>query len=236
MQARVSFMHYYQFNIGDYARDTGHLTVVEHGIYRLLLDWCYLNEKPITTEQAVRIGRGFPTETQSVLSEFFSETTDGWIHKRVQLEVQSYHRKSETNKRNGAKGGRPKATDNPVGLSSDSESKANQTLTKEPITKEPNTPLTPGGGCARFEEFWAAWPKSERKQDKVKCAKKWKQSGLDGAAESILADIGVKMTTRKWQEGYVEAPLVYLNGRRWEDGVSADGPGNDVPAAFLGAI
>jgi uncharacterized protein YdaU (DUF1376 family) len=70
-------MHYYSHNVGDYARDTSHLTIIEHGIYRLLLDWCYLNEKPIPTERAMRVGRGYPTETQSVLSEFFTETADG---------------------------------------------------------------------------------------------------------------------------------------------------------------
>ncbi len=129
-------MHYYQHNIGDYARDTGHLTILEHGIYRLILDWCYLNEKPITTEQAMRIGRGNPTETQSVLSEFFLPTDIGWEHKRVAFEVAAYNAKSLKNKQNGQKGGRPKTENNPVGFQSVSELEAKQTLTnnQEPIT------------------------------------------------------------------------------------------------------
>lgn len=85
--------------------------------------------------------------------------------------------------------------------------------------KEEKTPLPPSGGVARFEDFWSAWPKNERKQDKVKCAKKWKSDALDAEADRILADIAVKKQTQKWQQGYVEAPLVYLNGKRWEDGV-----------------
>lgn len=124
-------MHYYQHNIGDYARDTGHLSVLEHGIYRLLLDWCYLNEKPITTEQAIRVGRGNPTETQSVLSEFFFRESDGWMNKRVAEEVEVYHAKAKRNRENGAKGGRPKPTNNPVGSHSDAKHNPNQ----EPITK-----------------------------------------------------------------------------------------------------
>ncbi len=123
-------MHYYQHNIGDYARDTGHLSVIEHGIYRLLLDWCYLNEKPITTEQAMRIARGYQVETQSVLSEFFSPSDDGWTHKRVVQEVASYHAKAQKNRQNGAKGGRPKPTDNPLGSQTDAKHNPNQ----EPIT------------------------------------------------------------------------------------------------------
>lgn len=88
------------------------------------------------------------------------------------------------------------------------------------------TSLPPvGGGCQRFEDFWTAWPKNDRKQDKVKCAKKWRTDGLDAVADQILADIATKKLTRKWQEDggkYIEAPLVYLNGRRWEDGVEAE--------------
>jgi uncharacterized protein YdaU (DUF1376 family) len=123
-------MHYYQHNIGDYARDTGHLTVLEHGIYRLLLDWCYLNEKPITTEQAMRVGRGNPVETQSVISEFFSPSCDGWMHKRVAQEVADYHKKADKNRQNGAKGGRPKPNNNPVGSQTDAKHNPNQ----EPLT------------------------------------------------------------------------------------------------------
>lgn len=101
--------------------------------------------------------------------------------------------------------------------------------------EESNTtpPLPPEGGrtvagAKRFPEFWASWPKHERKQDKAKCLTKWRRERLDAAADAILADIQTKTQTRKWQDGYIEAPLVYLNGRRWEDGVqpqSADDSG-----------
>lgn len=45
-------MHYYQFNIGDYRRRTGHLTPLEHGIYRILLDTYYLDEQPLCGDDA----------------------------------------------------------------------------------------------------------------------------------------------------------------------------------------
>ena len=43
----------------------------------------------------------------------------------------------------------------------------------------------------------------------------------------ILADIDVKRQTEKWRGGFIEAPEVYLNNRRWEDGVT---PSGDKPA------
>lgn len=88
-----------------------------------------------------------------------------------------------------------------------------------------NTPLPPAGGCKRFEEFWTAWPKSDRKQDKVKCADKWRRGSLDLQAEAILADLDRRKGGRKWREAdgqYIEAPLTYLNGKRWEDGADIE--------------
>ena len=39
-------MHYYSFNIGDYASHTRHLTAIEDLAYRRLLDLYYLHEQP----------------------------------------------------------------------------------------------------------------------------------------------------------------------------------------------
>lgn len=108
---------------------------------------------------------------------------------------------------------------------------------REEKEKREETPLPPSGGAVRFEDFWSAWPVNERKQDKVKCAKKWKSCSLDSVADVILADIAVKRQTQKWQDGYVEAPLVYLNGKRWEDGVTPLSEPVSGPAGLLaGAI
>lgn len=98
--------------------------------------------------------------------------------------------------------------------------------------QEKNTPPPPKGG--RFEEFWTSWPKSERKQDKAKCEDKWRRGRLDAVADAILADLALKKLTEKWRGGYVEAPLVYLNGKRWEDGVTPDGRG-EAQADWTGA-
>lgn len=70
-----------------------------------------------------------------------------------------------------------------------------------------------------FPAFWAAWPKNERKQDKAACLTKWKTRNYDTIANAIMADLCIKKRTQRWAAGYIEAPLVYLNNRRWEDGV-----------------
>ena len=41
-------MHYYPKNIGDYRRDTMHLSLLEHGVYMTLIDHYILNEEPFS--------------------------------------------------------------------------------------------------------------------------------------------------------------------------------------------
>lgn len=103
-------MHYYKRHLGDYARDTGHLTALEHGIYTLLLDWYYVNERPIPADKANRIARGNPQETETVLREFFHLTDEGWRHHRADREIESYAHRAEVNREVGKLGGRPKKT------------------------------------------------------------------------------------------------------------------------------
>lgn len=90
-------MHYYKFNIADYRKDTGHLSTLEHGIYRQLIDWYYLDEKPIPTETQVvarrlRLGSEVDMHSlQMVLSDFFELTKNGYVHKRIEVEIKDYH-------------------------------------------------------------------------------------------------------------------------------------------------
>jgi len=59
----------------------------------------------------------------------------------------------------------------------------------------------------------------------MKCADKWRRGGLDDQAEAILSDLDRRKGGRKWREAdgqYIEAPLTYLNGKRWEDGADIE--------------
>ncbi len=79
-----------------------------------------------------------------------------------------------------------------------------------------------------FEDFWKTWPKSERKQDRKKCLEKWQSLGLHAVTARILADVETKKKTNKWAQGFIEAPEVYINNRRWEDGALPDSePGGE---------
>jgi len=107
-------LHYYQHNIADYRKDTGHLTLLEHGIYRQLLDTYYLDEKPIETQLVIRRlsikTQDEKTAFESVLSDFFTVSKCGKYHhkKRCDAEIAKYQSRADTARVNGCKGGRPK--------------------------------------------------------------------------------------------------------------------------------
>jgi len=120
---------------------------------------------------------------------------------------------------------RKERADSPDPVRKVSAQHADKKRSREDKREEKNTPVAPKGAAVRFEEFWLAWPKSERKQDKAKCLVLWTAGKFDVLADTILADVKAKRGARKWQEEggkYIEAPERYLRNKRWEDG-SAEG-------------
>lgn len=106
-------MHHYRRNLGDYAKKTGRLTMLQHGAYNLLLDACYDRERFPTKEEAVDWAWASSEEeikaVEFVLRRFFTLQDDGtYMQKRVAEEVCLYLEHCTKQKENGRKGGRPK--------------------------------------------------------------------------------------------------------------------------------
>lgn len=88
-------MHYYQFNIADYRKDTTHLSPVEHFIYRTMIDWYYLDEKPIPADigtilRKLGLGNDRSTDVQQVLNDFFSLDGETYVHTRIEADISAY--------------------------------------------------------------------------------------------------------------------------------------------------
>ena len=143
-------MHYYKFNIADYRKDTTHLSPIEHYIYRSLIDWYYLDEKPIPkeTQSVIRrlcLGSDMVNLLENVLADFFKYTENGYVHKRIENEIIEYNDNAVKNKQNGKKGGRPaKPYTEPVKTQSVTDGNPNEsqinpnhkplTINQEPLT------------------------------------------------------------------------------------------------------
>jgi uncharacterized protein YdaU (DUF1376 family) len=94
-------LHYYTFNIGDYRRDTSHLTLLEHGIYRQLIDSYYLGEQPLCADDATLM-RTHSIRTQeeekafrNVMNDFFERRDDGYHHRGCEKNIEQYRSKSK---------------------------------------------------------------------------------------------------------------------------------------------
>lgn len=109
-------MNYYERHLGDYAKDTAHLSMIEHGAYGLLLDRYYGTDAGIPEDKVYRIARARSKEERLavdvVLSEFFTLINGVWINKRAEEEIAKARIKINTAKENGKKGGRPNKKNN----------------------------------------------------------------------------------------------------------------------------
>lgn len=96
-------MHYYKKNIGDYAKRTGRLSMIQHGAYTLLLDACYDREQFPSLEQALEWTWASTKEeieaVEFVLKRFFEFDGEKYVQKRIQEELAKYKEKSEINSR-----------------------------------------------------------------------------------------------------------------------------------------
>jgi uncharacterized protein YdaU (DUF1376 family) len=108
-------MNYYKRYMGDYGRDTGTLSLAEHGAYALLMDHYYGTEEPLPAayDDLYRICRAMKKDEQvavkKVADKFFPLLEDGRRHNaRVDEELAKYHERANQNRLNGKSGGRPR--------------------------------------------------------------------------------------------------------------------------------
>lgn len=92
-------MNYYEHHLGDYMRDTAHLSITEDGAYRRLLDAYYIRERalPVDLRECYKLARaGSKLEREAVayvLGEFFQLEEDGYHQRRADEEIERYHAK-----------------------------------------------------------------------------------------------------------------------------------------------
>lgn len=122
-------MNYYERHIGDYAKNAGHLSMLEHGAYTLLLDRYYSTEKGIPVDQVYKVTHAHSKQERAavdaVLNEFFILSDGVWIKNRCQEEIAAAHARIFAAQENGKKGGRPrkeKTQEKPSGFNAETQS------------------------------------------------------------------------------------------------------------------
>lgn len=169
-------MHYYKFNISDWALHTAHLSLEEEAVYFRLINHYYDSESLIPTEnlpETDMVSREFSTLIRRlrltnhyevvirILQEFFIETPEGWKHKRCDDELAAFHAKADRNREVGKLGGRPKK--NPQETQMVSKQNPNETQTinyklqtnNQLNTKAPKVATPEGVSESVFKDFVA---------------------------------------------------------------------------------
>lgn len=98
-------MNFYKHYLGDYARDTADLSLLEHGAYRVLLDHYYAQhgDMPDERQSLYRICKAFtPAERKAVdkvSDRFFQVNGDGRRHnRRADVEIQKHQGQAQANR------------------------------------------------------------------------------------------------------------------------------------------
>lgn len=218
---------YYRWFPGDYSRDTRHLSLMQHGAYRLLID-LYMDTGPLRNELQY-LHRWLHAESveekgavEFILGEFFLLEEGRWRHKRCDEELTHRERTYGNHVAGAAKARQAKA------LKAALTSALKSTLTSELITRhnqnqnqkklKNTSPSVPG-----FLQFWATWPNNPRKGGKAKCQSVWVAKHCEESSSAIIAHVELMKESSDWRGGYCPAPLVYLNQARW-DGASLSPP------------
>ncbi len=228
-------MHYYQFNIGDYAKATRHLSNLEDLAYRRLMELYYDTEKPLPNDvkKLARLVnmRKNQVEVESILDDFFYLSDEGYRQNRIEKELAKYHRNADVARVNGKKGGRPrKPSKNPVGFENkpnpnpaESQSKANHkpiTINQEPITKNKNKKTSgPKAYSEAFERWWAIFPK---RNGRVR-GKQTTYPLFNGILKSEYMDLKAA-TVNYSKEEHIRDPERFLKGGYWRDFIGEAGP------------
>lgn len=131
-------MNFYKHYIGDFQRDTGHLSLTERGAYLTLMHHYYATEKPLPNDHSAlcRIAGAITKQEQQavrVAMGFFESVSSGLMHTRIEAEIEKAGQQADTNRRIAFEREEKRRV----------ERESNEASTKRATTCEPNqTPDT----------------------------------------------------------------------------------------------
>lgn len=88
----MAALPYMQLYIADYLADTMHLSTEEHGAYLLLMFNYWQTGRPIPKNRLAKIARVSDSrwaELQPILTEFFEDDGESWIHLRIERDIEA---------------------------------------------------------------------------------------------------------------------------------------------------
>lgn len=238
---------------GDYHRDTGHLTTIEHGAYMLLIGHYWTRGEPIDCcdEQKRRVTRMTSTEwkkSRDTLANLFEVDGEIWRHKRIDAEIAEAERLRDARSRgshitNGLRYGQRPLSDQTAGRSAGRSAELERVAVASlharasPSPSPSDSPLPPAGGKAfdreldlMFERWWLLMPKrGDHANPKKPARERWLRivRADHAMVETLMA--GARAYAGKVIKTGTEARAVaqgvtWLNQARWEQDAPAPAP------------
>lgn len=102
-------IHWYAHHLGDYAKKTSSLSLIEHGAYRLLLDYYYTiggpipNDMPILYRVCRALNRHERGAVLKILSKYFVPQHGCWHNDRCDQEIKERYERSDIAKKKANK-------------------------------------------------------------------------------------------------------------------------------------
>jgi uncharacterized protein YdaU (DUF1376 family) len=243
-------MNFFKLYIGDYLRDTGTLSVSEHGAYLLMLVNLYATEKPLPSGKELHrlLRAGSKAERDAVdcvVQKFWTETPEGLVNARAEREFGKAEHQRTVNRNVGKLGGRPKRKETESETESVSESEPNHNPNQTPDTRhQTNTPKPPrgAGGSVHefppgFERLWSAYPKKVGKDAAAKAFAKRRPD--DGLIARMLAAVAKQAQSDQWRKDggqFVPHLATWLNQGRWEDEIESGHQTSGAGSLWEGAL
>lgn len=206
-------MHYYNHHIGDFKKDTWHLSHEERSIYLEMLWLYYDQEQPLENniKNLAKKVKSTTDQVQELLDDFFDFEDGSWHHKRIDEEIISYSKKLL----NASKAGKASAARRSKTNQSERAFNGGSTNQRTIEPKNQRTNKIHSG----FDTWWSTLLPL-RRNNKNKCLEKWINQNLEESSDEIISWTKKMKMTKEWMEGYNPSPEVIINNQRWEDGVT----------------
>jgi len=245
---------FYRFFLGDYLRDAAHLSLLEHGVYRRLIDLYMTAGEPLPfdVQRLFRVLHATSKEeqqaVQQVIEEFFR--MDGPVLRNHRCDLEIRWQDDIAAKAAGSANARWKSTlEQSIEKQADAcarnadamlgDAKAmlsrSRSISKEKIKTRSSASRLPVSAPSGFDVFWSAYPKKRAKQDAIKA---FMELAPDDALQAtFLTAIAMACKSFDWTKDggrFIPYAAGWLRGKRWEDELSQNE--FDYRAQFKNAI
>lgn len=212
-------LDWYKFYVGDYARDTSHLTPLEHGVYLLLINRYYSAESPLRDDFAFlcRVAqcrsRHEKNALRSIRDQFFDSINGELKHRRIDEEILKYQQMSHANRNAAAMRWQCKNDAIP-----DTRNQIPEQRPKTLAQDKPARASTQKVNGAEFDAFWNAYPKKRNKADAHKA---WAKLKPDAELyRRIMASLDAHKRAPDWSKDggqFVPYPASWLRAGGFDD-------------------